>query len=204
MKFILKSSLFAILATIIFTSCNSTSAVDLTDETEVQNLQEVVNKYLPENSIVYTIQFNSNNNEANNIMRAIKLVYSEKDGEYKNIFIPLGEGKVQTNKETEPFGSFQTTIDSLPKGRSVKDMDYTIITKNINKGIELFKNENITFSGIESYKIYLYQNTDKDIHKLALLSSDGKTIRQYGIYPIVIDQNGNPIPDEEPHKIGHK
>lgn len=197
------TQLFLLLA-IFFTSCGG-SSFDACKTEDMKTINNTINEILPANAktrsayLFYSTTYSTIGTNVNNI----NVYYDESDGNHKFANIQLDNKEKSEIKDdnnyVEPFG------DKNPRGRDITNYDFTIVSTNLNKAIDILKEEDILISGFENYIIDYYEDPQFDKHRFTLLSKAGdaklkgrRLETEYYVISCVADADGNiTFPDIE-------
>ena len=161
----------------LFTSCSGNP--DMTKEEDMKKISEIIEKELPEGAMVTSVSLSPLKSDGfSTEARLVNVYYFDaEDNEHTLAIFPAGDiepkddvkGKRKTPKGTKNI-----------KGRSIKDYDFSQITKNINAAATEVIAKEYTYSGLGSYTITFYQNPEEDTHDFSIQSKVANSTQVQG------------------------
>jgi len=168
-----------------------------------ENVMRRISKYLDAETPIISIDFRDPGDFTKTMTNATIEYYSLEDKEVKRILIPL-QGNQKPNhlkvrdKKTNIWGtkSTKTTPENSIK---LKDMNFSQIASNIQKGVDFLKEESMSFDGIRHYTITVDLNTLDYQHRFTLESKSktelstesGRLVTSYYKIGFTADSEGN-------------
>ena len=186
--------------TTLFSSCEKLFGYDFTKQEGVDNIKAKIAEHIPADALVSKIRFMGDDVNSFSTKMVIVTVnyYEPNSSELKQTLIYTTQDNVQDR--TKYLISFDKKL--MPEDAiKLSDIDMSKVAGNIARAVEMIKEEDYPFSGIEDYVIIPKGNNENTIHEFHIQSRSGsdtkikggKTVTetQYYKIPFVADGKGN-------------
>jgi len=140
---------------ISFISCDSWLGVNITDERQMQKLNNEILDYLPSESILQEIKFVYADQRSPSIMGRVSIEYinsNKQDTVYKETIL-LDEWRIVKDSIINKKNNIYSHSDNLDTGIKIGDYDFKLIPEIIRQGIEKLEENDLSYVGTEQFSI---------------------------------------------------
>lgn len=198
---------------LVLTSCGGFLGTDITDQKGIEdNIVPELKKVIPEDALVKKIHFTQEGiNTFSKEIGGVDIVYFEKGAEKPTGKYFSFQGKVEVkDQKVMPsvkitFGPNKNDDKPEPKGIPLKDVDFSKIASNIEKGVKIVTEDGSEFTGFAGYDIILNEDPTKIIQEFTIRSQQNSRLTttksgraameyEYLDYVFTVDPDGNVKP----------
>lgn len=164
------------------TSCGN--AIDFIEESELTQINGKIGEYLKAEDKAEDITlFGSTSTTVGFDIQSMQVNYLNENGDRRKVYIPIsGSGSAKDEvTNINPVEIPPKKGQKLSsKGRSINDYNFSIISTNVNKAIDIAKVSGYEVEGVSSYSITFYEDSLQDRHSFLLLSKVDNSTRLQG------------------------
>ncbi|NDW17963.1 hypothetical protein D0T53_03405 [Dysgonomonas sp. 216] len=190
-------SFVVVVATILFSSCESITGYDFTKQESINNMKAKIDENLPADVLVSKITFTTGDSHSFSTNMQIVTVnyYEPGSSELKRLLIYTTMDNVQDQTR------FISSFDKKHKPENavkLSDLDFSKIADNVNKAAQMVVAEDYPFSGLGTYELISNADPEKALHEFSIQSragsdtklKNGKMVTETEYYDIEFTADG--------------